>query len=84
LLQIHGPLTAGLSIGVTRATLTFCCGSSARSAHSGLRCHRLTVQPRAQPGHTDGVGFRYHTRDFCRNERDSSAPTGQMSTTLSE
>ena len=84
MLQIHGPLTAAFSSGVTRAMLTFCCGSSARSFHSGLRCHRLTVQPRAQPGQTDGVGFRYHTRAFCRNERDRSAPTGQMSTTLSE
>ena len=44
----------------------------------------MTLQPRSQPGHTDGVGFRYQTRALCRKGRDSSAPTGQMSMTLSE
>ena len=38
------------------------------SFHSRLRCQTLTVQPRSQPGQTDGVGSRYQTRDLCRNE----------------
>ena len=42
------------------------------------------MQPREQPGHTEAVGFRYQTRALCRKERDRSAPTGQMSITLSE
>ena len=84
MLQIHGPFTAGFSSGVTRAMLVFCRGSSALSFHSGLRCQSLTVQPRAQPGQTEGVPFRYQTRALWRNDRESSAPTGQMSTTLSE
>ncbi len=84
MLQIHGPFTAGFSSGVTRAMLVFCFGSSDLTNHSGLRCQTLIVQPRLQPGHTDGVGFRYQTRDLCRNCRDSSAPTGQRSMMLSE
>ena len=84
LLQIHGPFTAGFSSGVMRAMLVFCRWSSDFRNHSGLRCQTWIVQPRAQPGHTDGVGFRYQTRDLCRNCRDCSAPTGQMSTMLSE
>ena len=84
MLQIHGPFTAGFSSGVTRAMLVFCFGSSARRCHSALRCQMLTEQPRSQPGHTEGVGFRYQTRALCRNGLDSSAPTGQMSMTLSE
>ncbi len=84
MLQIHGPLTLGFSCGVTRAMAVFCAGSSARNAHSRLRCQMSTLQPRAQPGHTDRVGSRYQTRALCRNGRDRSAPTGQRSTTLSE
>ena len=84
MLQIQGPLTAGFSSGVTRSMLTFFRGSSALSFHSGLRCQIWTVQPRAQPGQTDGVGSRYQTRALYRNGRDSSAPTGQRSMTLSE
>ena len=64
MLHIHGPFTAGLSRGVTRSIATFFAGSRARSAHSGLRCQRLTLQPRAQRGQTDGVAFRYQTRDL--------------------
>ena len=62
LLQIHGPFTAGFSSGVMRSMLTFLRGSSALSFHSDLRCQIWIVQPRAQPGQTDGVGFRYQTR----------------------
>ncbi len=64
LLQIHGPLTCGFSSGVTRSIRVFFRGSSAWSFHSGLRCQSCTVQPRAHPGQTDGVGFRYQTRDL--------------------
>ena len=39
-------------------------GSSALSFHSGLRCQICTLQPRAQPGQTEGVGSRYQTRDL--------------------
>ena len=42
------------------------------------------MQPRSQPGQTDGVGFRYQTRALYWNDFDSSAPTGQRSMTLSE
>jgi hypothetical protein len=84
LLQIHGPLTAGLSSGVTRSMRAFCCWSRCLSCHSLLRCQMLMLQPRSQPGQTDGVGFRYQTRAWCSRGRDSSAPTGQMSITLSE
>ncbi len=64
MLQIQGPLTSGFSRGVTRSILALACGSSAWSFHSALRCQIDTEQPRAQPGHTDGVGFRYQTRDL--------------------
>ncbi len=84
MLQIQGPLTCGFSSGVTRSMLTFWRGSSALSFHSGLRCQICTVQPRAQPGQTEGVGLRYQTRALYRNGRESSAPTGQRSMTLSE
>src|SRR4030095_15326885 len=84
LLQIHGPLTAGFSSGVTRSMLTFFAGSSVWTFHSALRCQICTVQPRAHPGQIEGVGFRYQTRALYRNDRDSKAPTGQISITLSE
>ena len=84
MLQIHGPFTAGFSSGVMRAIEVFCRWSSDFTNHSGLRCQTWIVQPRSQPGHTDGVAFRYQTRDLYRNWRDCSAPTGQRSTMLSE
>ncbi len=43
-----------------------------------------TLQPRSQPGHTDGVVLRYQTRALYSDWRGSRAPTGQMSTMLSE
>ena len=84
LLQIHGPLTAGFSRGVTRSMRAFAAGSSRFSFQAFLRCQMSTLQPRSQPGQIEGVGSRYQTRALCRNGRDSSAPTGQRSMTLSE
>src|SRR3989475_12111479 len=42
------------------------------------------LQPRAQPGQTDFALSRYQTRTAKRKSRSVRAPTGQMSTTLSE
>src|SRR3989338_3005457 len=42
------------------------------------------LQPREQPGHTEFVAPKYHTRHLNRKSRSVSAPTGQMSTTLPE
>ena len=42
------------------------------------------LQPVLQPGQIDGVFFRYQTRTLKRKSRSVSAPTGQMSTTLTE
>jgi hypothetical protein len=78
------PVDSGLSSGVTRSILALRRGSSALSFHSGLRCQIWTVQPRAQPGQTEGVGLRYQTRALYRNGFDNSAPTGQRSMMLSE
>ena len=84
LLHTQGPFTSGVSRGVTRSSRWLSAGSSAVSFQSALRCQRSTVHPRAHPGHTDGVASVYHTRALARSLRASSAPTGQMSTTLSE
>ena len=40
------------------------------------------LQPREQPGQTDGVEPRYQTRHLNRKSLSVRAPTGQMSTTL--
>src|SRR5262249_49293193 len=43
-----------------------------------------TLQPREQPGQIDLDSRRNHTRLWNRKSLDSSAPTGQTSTTLPE
>src|SRR3989338_6765152 len=42
------------------------------------------LQPMEQPGHTDFVEPRYHTRHLNRKSRSVKAPTGQTSTTQPE
>jgi hypothetical protein len=43
-----------------------------------------TLQPVAQPGHTLSVDFSIQTRFWNRKSRLVRAPTGQMSTVLTE
>ncbi len=84
MLQTHGPSGPCAPCGVTRISAVFWRRSSAFTFHSDLRYQASIAQPRAQPGQTDGVGFRYHTRALYMKSFASSAPTGQMSITLSE
>jgi hypothetical protein len=69
--QIQTLLTSGFSRGVMR------------KMRSSLT-HRVTLQPRAQPPHTEGSRFRNHTRAWKRNSLSVRAPTGQTSTVLPE
>ena len=63
LLQIHGPLTAGLSSGVMRSMATFCrVRALSDAATRGLRCQILDAAAARAAGQTDGVGCRNQTR----------------------
>src|SRR4249919_217123 len=62
LLQIQGPLTSGLGKAVTRYASRLRSSADKRSCHSFLRRQMLTLQPRAQPVHTERTGSRYQLR----------------------
>ena len=70
-LQIQERLTSGLRRGRRRCT-------------SPSRSSTKTLQPVEQPGQTARCSFRNQTRIWKRKSFEVSAPTGQISTVLSE